>query len=292
MKTLMKIEELPFVSIIVPTLNRKVYLRNCLDSLLKLDYPKTKLEIVVVDNGSTDGTTEMVHKEFPQVVVVLEKRRNSCFARNAGWKNAKGQIIAYTDDDCIVDPLWLKTLVSGFYSPDIGGVGGPLILVLRPESVVKKFDGTPVGNFYNGEKSFFINELITANLAVRREVFKTNQFDVSLSHTALEDIDFCRSLTSNGYKLLYLPQAIVYHNMNPKRLTVSYIVKRAFIHGFSLYIFQRKRIKKQVLVRKFSKEVAGCLISFSKKRRLRDVFWLITYSMAFISCLFMISTNK
>jgi glycosyltransferase involved in cell wall biosynthesis len=105
MKTLMKIEELPFVSIIVPTLNRKVYLRNCLDSLLKLDYPKTKLEIVVVDNGSTDGTTEMVHKEFPQVVVVLEKRRNSCFARNAGWKNAKGQIIAYTDDDCVVDPL-------------------------------------------------------------------------------------------------------------------------------------------------------------------------------------------
>ncbi len=183
-----------------------------------------------------DGTKEMVYRKFPEVKLIFEKRKNSSFARNAGWKNAKGQIIAFTDDDCVVDPYWLKILVSGFTSAEIGGVGGPLLL-LYPESIVKKFYNTPVGNFYKGDKIIPVKELITANLTVRYEVFKKNRFDVSLAYTNLEDIDFCRSLTEVGYKLLYVPNAKVYHNIDPKRLTMPSLLKRAFFSGIQLLHF-------------------------------------------------------
>lgn len=283
-------KETPFVSIIVPTLNREMHLRNCLDSLFKLDYPRSKFEVIVVDNGSTDGTMEMVYREFPEVKLVFEKRKSSCFARNAGWKNAKGQIVAYTDDDCVVDPCWLRILVSSFTSAGIGGVGGPLLLLLRPESIVRKFHGTPVGNFYKGEEKILVKELITANLAVRREVFKKNRFDVSLPYTDLEDIDFCRSLIEAGYKLLYIPDAKVYHNIDPKRLTTPYILKRAFFAGISLYIFERKRSEKIVLIPKFLRKTVGGFLLFFVRRRVADFFWLVKCFIAFLASILLIST--
>ncbi|MCP8317540.1 MAG: glycosyltransferase, partial [archaeon] len=190
---------LPFVSVVVPTFNRKKLLENCLNSLFKMDYPGSKFEVIVVDGGSTDGTKVMVHRKFPKVRFILEKRKGRSFARNTGWKRAKGQIVAYTDDDCVIDECWLRILVSGFDSREIGGVGGPVFLLLHPKSICERFHGTPVGNFYLGERKILAKELITANLAVRREVFEKNRFDTSLAYD-LEDIDFCRSLMEAGYK--------------------------------------------------------------------------------------------
>ena len=249
-----EVDLFPFVSIIVPTFNRKKHLKDCINSLIKLDYPSSKFEIIVVDNGSTDDTIAFLQKDYSEVRVILEKRRNSSYARNAGWKNANGQIVAYTDDDCVVDPLWLRSLVSGFTSKEIGGVGGPLLLTLKPESVVRKFFGTPVGDFYKGEDKILVKELITANMAVRCEVFKDNRFDVSLAYTTLEDIDFCMSLTKKGHKLVYIPSAKVFHNMNPKRLTMSSILKRAFYQGISIYILEKNGWKDNINTKIFKRD--------------------------------------
>jgi len=253
-----------------------------------MDYPRSRFEVIVVDNGCKDGTMEMVYREFPEVTLIFEKRKNSCFARNAGWKNAKGQIVAYTDDDCVVDPCWLRILVSSFTSAEIGGVGGPLLLLLRPESVVKKFHGTPVGNFYKGDEKILVKELITANLAVRREVFKKNKFDVSLAYTDLEDIDFCRSLMEAGYKLLYVPSAKVYHNIDPKRVGIPYLLKRAFFSGISFYIMERKRSSKLLLIPKFLRSSLGGSGHFFLRRRLGDFFWFAKCLIAFLSSIFLI----
>ena len=279
------------VSIVVPTINRKDSLRRCLKSLYKLDYPASQFEIIVVDNGSTDGTTEMIHKEFPRVKLIIEKRKNSCYARNAGWKKASNQIVAFTDDDCIVDPCWLRVLVSGFTSAEIVGVGGPLLLLLGPKSVVNKFDGTPVGNFDKGSKTIFTRELITANLAVRHKVFEKYEFDVSLAFTALEDIDFCRRLTSGNCRLLYIPSATVYHNVDPGRLAMSYLLKRAFFSGLSIYIYERKSNDKIILIPRFLRAtISGCLV-FLVKRKVLNIYWLVECLIGFLSSLFLVSSN-
>ncbi len=285
---IVKQNELPLVSIIIPSLNRKERLRVCLNSVHKLDYPRSKIEIIIVDNGSTDGTSEMLSREFPEINVVFESRRNSCYARNAGWKRAKGQIIAFTDDDCVVAENWLKVLIPIFENTEIAGVGGPLILLLGPLSVVRKFRETPFGDFYMGSEKKMTDYLITANIALRKEVFKTSEFDVSLAFTALEDLDFCASLANNGYKLLYVPDAIVYHNIDPKRVTMRYVLKRVFFAGISAYIFERKRKSKITLVRIFLRDIIDGLLLFSLQRRIKDFFWLGRSFIAFLYSLYLL----
>ena len=283
-----KENDLSLFSIIIPTLNRKERLRVCLNSIIKLDYPRSKFEIIVVDNGSTDGTSEMVSTEFPEIKIVVELRKNSCYARNAGWKKAKGQIIAYTDDDCIVDENWLKILSSSFDNKEIGGIGGPLLLLLGPKSVVRKFRDTPFGDFFQGSEKKLTDYLITANLALKSEVFKTCRFDESLAFTSLEDIDFCRSLKNNNYKLLYVPNAKVYHNIDPKRLTMRYVLRRVFFAGISAYIFENKKSTNISLIRIFFKDTIEGLLLFFTRRRISDFFWLGRSVVAFLSSLYLL----
>lgn len=132
---------LPFLSVVIPTLNREKYLEKCLTSLFKIDYPKANFEVIVVDGGSNDGTMVMVQRKFPEVKFILERRKGRSYARNTGWKQANGQIVVYTDDDCVLDRSWLRVLASGFDSKEIGGVGGPLLLLLHPKSICEKFWG-------------------------------------------------------------------------------------------------------------------------------------------------------
>ena len=102
-----------FVSIIVCTYNRKNFLKDCLNSILKMDFPKTQYEILIIDGGSNDGTDVMC-REMPGVRFVIEGRFGLAHARNRGADLAKGNIVAYTDDDCIVDKNWLNNLVQDF----------------------------------------------------------------------------------------------------------------------------------------------------------------------------------
>jgi glycosyltransferase involved in cell wall biosynthesis len=100
---------LPFVSVIVPVLNGESCISDCLRSLLQLEYPRERLEIIVVDNGSTDGTLELVRR-FP-VRLIHEYKPGSYAARNAGVRLAKGEILAFTDADCIVESNWIQEIV-------------------------------------------------------------------------------------------------------------------------------------------------------------------------------------
>ena len=283
--------DIPFVSVIIPTLNRKELLYNCLKSLYRLNYPISNFEVVVVDGGSTDGTIQMLRSEFPNVRFVVEKRKGRSVARNTGWKNAKGQIVAYTDDDCVVDENWLRILVSGFAMQEIGAVGGPLFLLNQPQSIRNIFKGTPMGDFDLGDKKLFAKELITANLAVRCEVFDKNRFDETLLYD-LEDIDFCRSLIATGYNPIYLPNAKVYHNINPKRLTIVSTLKRAFPAGISLYIMERKSNQNIFLSAKLFRKSLGGFYQFVLKRRLADFFWLARCFIAFHYSIFLVGKSR
>jgi len=281
----------PFASVIVPTLNRKELLGNCLKSLFRMDYPRSHFEVIVVDGGSTDGTIQMVHNDFPDVRFVVEKRKGRSVARNTGWKYAKGQIVAYTDDDCVVDKSWLRILVSSFDSKEIGAVGGPMFLLHQSKSIRNRFKGTPMGDFYLGDKKLPAKELITANLAVSREAFEKNRFDETLIYD-LEDVDFCRSLIETGYKSIYLPHAKVYHNINPKRLTIISTLRRTFPAGISFYIMERKRNQNLFLIAKFLRKSLGGYYQFVLRRRLADFFWLARCFIAFLSSIFLVTRRR
>ncbi len=117
--------ELPFISIIIPVLNGERTIRACLNSILHSDYPGEKREIVVIDNGSTDRTAEIV-KTFP-VQYLLEARRGVSYARNRGIEASRGGILAFTDSDCVVSRRWLPEIVQGFGDEKIGGMEGETV---------------------------------------------------------------------------------------------------------------------------------------------------------------------
>jgi GT2 family glycosyltransferase len=274
----------PLVSIVIPTLNRKTHLKNCLNSIFAMNYPKSKLEVIVVDNGCTDGTENMLKENFVGVRLVFEKRRGVVYARNTGSVCARGFIIAYTDDDCIVDQEWVSALVSGFTSKAIGCVGGP-VFHLHPELMPEKLWTYRTQPLYLGKRKHFVKVLISGNLAVRNEIFKRIRFDENLIFHEAEDSDFTTRIMGLGYKLLYVPNAIVYHDIDSKRSSMKYILRTAFFSGISLFIVERKRVK-GVLIPQFLKSLLVGALLFFKHRKAADLYWLFACFTAFLSSIF------
>ncbi len=110
------------ISVVVPAYNAEAHIRECLDSLLVLDYPKDRLEILVVDNGSTDHTLSII-KTYP-VRCLVEDTPGSAAARNLAARSARGEIIAFTDADCVVDVNWAKEIDLTFQDPQVDAVMG------------------------------------------------------------------------------------------------------------------------------------------------------------------------
>ena len=284
---------LPFVSVIVPTLNRKLQLANCLTSILNLDYPKSKIEIIVVDNGSTDGTKEMICKKFKSIRVVLEKRPGASYARNTGGNVAKGEILAFTDDDCIVDRNWLKNLVNAFRSAKIGAVGGPVSLLradIFPKNLLK-WGG--LGFFSLGEAERTTELIVSGNLAIRNKIFKTTKFDVifgqrnTLIYRWEEDIEFSLRLLRLGYVLLFVPTAKVYHDVKPGRVGLKYVMDKEFSGGLSHYMVKRKYKGKLLIGINSLRSFIGALIVFYQIRSISSFSWLVKMAAMVIASIFL-----
>ena len=113
----------PFISIVIPARNAQRTLKDCLDSLEQLNYPKARREILVVDGISTDNTRQIA--ELYDTILVENPKRSHRSGINLGFKKAKGDIIAFTDADCIVDENWLQNSLKYFESC-IAGVSGPI----------------------------------------------------------------------------------------------------------------------------------------------------------------------
>ena len=118
------------ISIVIPTRNRKESLKKCLLSLASLDFPLEKYEVIVVDDDSSDGTTEFLENmrtilPFDLKLVRHSTHKGVSAARNLAIQIAKGEIIASTDDDCLVPPDWLSLLTASFSSSEVGMTGGP-----------------------------------------------------------------------------------------------------------------------------------------------------------------------
>lgn len=214
------INTLPKVSVIVPVYNEEKMLPLCLYSLINLDYPKELLEIILIDNNSSDSSAAII-KTHP-VIYLFEKKRGRSAARNAGIKKAAGEIIAFTDADCVVDKEWVKNLVQGFTSENIGCCSGK-IFSYNPKNWIEKYFSwlqkemlsSPVKNLefvgsFFGNLSFF-----TCNLACRRKVLEEiGLFDENF--VWVEDLDLVWRISLKGYQLKYTLTAVVHHKRRDK----------------------------------------------------------------------------
>ncbi len=113
-----------FISVVIPAYNEEEYLGHCLQSLREQRYPAARFEVIVVDNASTDATAEIARRLGARVVP--EPRRGVARARQTGFLEARGRVIASTDADTVLPPDWLARIAGHFADPNLGGVYGPV----------------------------------------------------------------------------------------------------------------------------------------------------------------------
>ncbi|MCF6158758.1 MAG: glycosyltransferase [wastewater metagenome] len=223
---------LPLVTIAVCTRNRTADLARCLDSLNCLDYPA--LDILIVDNAPSDDTTkQLIHTRYSNVRYICEPRPGLDWARNRAILEARGDIIAYTDDDVVVDPGWIKALATVFAeNPEVMAVTGlvvPYELETEAQILFERYGGFTRGFIckrYRAErnsrmqlKTYYgnVGQFGTgANMAYRRSLFdKIGYFDPALDvGTATNgggDLEMFFRVLKEGYTLFYEPNALVRH---------------------------------------------------------------------------------
>jgi glycosyltransferase involved in cell wall biosynthesis len=206
----MRADELPFVSVVIPVLNGERTLPGLLSAISRDDYPEDRREILVVDNASTDATPDILRDA--RVTSLHERRRGAARARNRGIAASRGEIVAFTDVDCLPATGWLRALVAGFRDEGIGGVAGE-ILPFPPKTAAERY----AARIRHLSPERYLRRpifpfAVIANLAFRREVFDTVGLLDPNSPRGGESTDFCtRFLRASGLRLALAREAVVLH---------------------------------------------------------------------------------
>lgn len=201
-------------SVVVPTYNRIDSLEACLIALAAQDQPREAFEVIVVDDGSKQRPGALVERFAASMQVRLIEQANAgpAAARNAGALAARGQYLAFTDDDCRPSPGWLSAMGVALDEQPVSAVGGPVVSCLENvwstasqllvDFLYQYFDRTNVaGRFF-----------VTANVAMPTELFRAmGGFDLTFPFAAAEDRDLCERWHECGYQLVYSEKAIVRH---------------------------------------------------------------------------------
>jgi glycosyltransferase involved in cell wall biosynthesis len=212
--------------VVVPVYNGERTIAECLDSLLALRYPADRIELLVVDNGSRDGTAGVLRRYGERIVRMDEATRGPAAARNAGLRRAQGDVVAFTDADCRVDPDWLTEIVAPLEAPEVGIAGGA-IRALAPANDVARF-GEEIHDHRQAIEVFEPPYAITMNWASRRSVLQElGGFDERFRRC--EDVDLAYRMTRAGYTLAFAPTAVVYHRHVDR---LAGLFRKGFAHGF------------------------------------------------------------
>ncbi len=244
----------PRISVVICTYNRAPYLSKALQSLVAQSLPRECFEILVVDNVSTDNTRQVVLEEFSHVQnlrYVYEPVQGANQARNTGRRESRGAYIAYMDDDVIVSPQWLETILNTFEhtKPQPGCIGGkiePIWESPRPPWLPNKL--VPFLAMLDlSEEPIILNDqqwLMSANMAFPKRVLEEmNGFEVYMGRIgnkllSMDENLLQQRLRSSGYTLLYNPRMAVRHHVPQSRLTKKWFLRRMYWEGISLAVLQ------------------------------------------------------
>jgi cellulose synthase/poly-beta-1,6-N-acetylglucosamine synthase-like glycosyltransferase len=208
------------VAVIIPAYNEATFIGRTIVSIKAQDYPSDKVKIVVVDNGSTDGTADIAKKAGANVINFPKGKVGA--VRNFGVENSQNDIVAFIDADCIAGPRWLSEAVHLLEDPSIGAVGGIYLLSESPTWVEKAFVGFP------DAKDMEADSLPGGSMIMRRDTFLTiGRFSETLS--AAEDDEISKRIQSYGYRILTRRACAVIHLGYPK--TLYGMFKKQLWHG-------------------------------------------------------------
>lgn len=256
----------PTVAVIVPVYNGAVTIARCIEALLAQTYPRDRYEIIVVDNNSTDGTDDIV-KRYPVTLLYEREIQTSYAARNRGIRHAQGEVIAFTDADCVPTPSWLETIIIQFSDSGVNGVAGQMEPGTSLGLVGEFLAATrPVCSRMSGN----LLAILTANAAYRRQIL----LDVGLFNAALHtagDVDLAWrvQLRSNG-KVVEAPTAIVHHQYGN---TWGELYHRYSRYGYSEVLLDTM-YRGQVFYPRVSEQ--------QLRQMARQVWALFTYMASFI----------
>ncbi len=235
----------PFVSILVPTYNEEKVIQRRIGNLLELDYPKDKYEIIVVDSGSIDSTTEIVERLIEKQgisepifrLVKEEQRKGKASAINFGRTHAKGEIILVADADNLFSNNVLSEIAPYFKDPEVGAVGGRFVLTNTQNELVRS------SSFYwnleslmrQGESSLDSACLTYGGLnACRKELVEPDTNSIS------DDLDMAIQIRKQGYKIAYAPDALAYE-AGPTTAREQIVQKKRTTIGTIESFFKHKR---------------------------------------------------
>ncbi len=244
----------PYVSVIVPVWNDAERLAHCLLSLDQQRYPPDMVELLVVDNGSSDESRDIA-SSFSRVLLLDEARCGSYAARNRGLNEASGDYVAFIDSDCEASPGWLENAVSvAEVDHDIGVVAGHIELSFgtqRPSSGSALYERTFA---FNQKANATYGLCVTANwLSPRRLLMQFGGFDDALKSGA--DTKLARRIAAAGYKIVYAERALVYHPVRGSLPAVR--AKRRRLVGGRWADVQGMRLGRSKLFLSLSKSFAG-----------------------------------
>jgi GT2 family glycosyltransferase len=232
-------QEHRFISIVIPTYNRPDQLAVCLQACGRLHYPRDRFEVIVVDDGGVMPLDKVINQFQGLFPLKLLQQQNAgpATARNRGASEATGEFLAFTDDDCTPALDWLKVLSARFASSPDCAVGGETVNALGQ-------------NFYSMASQVLVSYMCRApervgffpscNVAFPTEQFRDiGGFNVSFfPRSAGEDRELCDRWKHRGYRMIYAPEAVVYHSHH---LTAKTFVRQHFHYGCAAYYYHLLR---------------------------------------------------
>ena len=234
-------------SIIIPVYNSEKTIEKCIKSVFNQYYPKDNYEVIVVDDGSTDNSLDLI-KDYSSIKLIRQENRGPAAARNLGVKHAKGRYIVFTDSDCIVNKHWLEYIEEGFKNyPKISGLGGEILngnlSLMGKVSHLIDFGG----NVDNKEGFIKTMSIPSANISYKRDIFiEIGGFNEKL--VTMEDRELNWRFVKNNHKILCYPQVKVFHYANISFLN---LIKKRFYRAKTF--LEARKLHKDMPLRIYNK---------------------------------------
>ncbi len=267
-----------YMSLIIPTYERPEQLSKCLNAVARIDYAKEKFEVIVVDDGSASPPEKLVNSFSDRLDIKLITQENTGpgGARNTGAKNANGQFLVFTDDDCEPDPTWLKEYEAAFSIYPDNFLGGKTINALEnnPYSSASELLVEYLYSYHNSEpeSASFFN---SSNIAIPKEAFfESGGFDVATIKNTAEDRELCDRWLDQGRKLTYVDQARVYHS---HKLSLLSFWRQHFSYGCGAYYFRKARaLRGQEKVKLEPGSFYRNMIRYPHKRKVKNQHFVMS----------------